>query len=191
MKKFHLYVVNRFPPGNIFSNTLSLSDIFETISCHQLWSYSHYTPIEQILNEFGENDPEIRKEMDNWSFLDSMPPPYINACNNRDEYIADPDDSLRQNMARYDKQYCRKLTVKLGIRVTYQSLDYIDQIWSSIAEHFVLPSLSVILDSIHRGCVEITWYVPSLYALQIQANISDSTDFFQANKVIQLVIDVR
>ncbi len=37
--------------------------------------------------------------------------------------------------------------------------------------------------------MEITWYVPSLYALQIQANISDSADFFQANKVIQLVID--
>ncbi len=195
VKKFHLYVVNLFPPGDIFSNTLSLSDIFETVSCHQLWNYSHYTPIEHILNEFGENDPEMKKKMKDYKSelagfnATTKIVHYIDSCDYRDEDIADPDDSLRQNMARYDKRYYRKLTVKLDIRVTDKSLDYTDQIWSSIAEHFVLPSLSVILDSIHRGCVEVTWYVPSLYALQILANISDSTDFFQANKVIQLVID--
>ncbi len=56
MKKLHLYIVNLFPPGDIFLNTLSPLDIFKTISRHRLWNYSHYTPVEQILNEFTEND---------------------------------------------------------------------------------------------------------------------------------------
>ncbi len=100
VKKFHLYVVNLFAPGDFFLNTLSLSDIFETVSRHQLWNYSHYTPIEHILNEFGENDPEMKKKMKDYKSefagfnATTKIVDYIDACNYRDEDIADPDDSL-------------------------------------------------------------------------------------------------
>ncbi len=105
MKKFNLYIVNLFPPGDIILNTLSLSDIFETVSRHQLWNYSHYTPIEQILNKFGENYPEMKKKMKDYRSelagfnATTKIVDYIDACDYRDEDIADPDDSLRQNMA--------------------------------------------------------------------------------------------
>ena len=81
------------------------------------------------------------------------------------------------------------VTVKLKSRVTEKSLDYIDQFWRSIADHFLLPSLSALLDSIREGCVEVTWLVPTLSALQIQANIQDSTQFLEKLQVIRVIME--
>ena len=113
---------------------------------------------------------------------------YITVLKNEEE-IAEPEESLRQDLARYDKHYCKKLTIKLKARITDNCLDYIDQLWRSIAEYFSLPSLSVLLDSIHEGCIEVTWCVPTPLAFQIQTNIPDSTEFFQHREVIQVVLD--
>lgn len=113
---------------------------------------------------------------------------YIKICSDGGE-IADSEQSLRQDMARYDRQYCRRLTIKLKSHVTEKSLDYIDKFWQSIAEHFLLPSLSALLDSIQEGCIEVTWLVPTLSALQVQANIEDSTEFLKKCEVMRVILD--
>ena len=113
---------------------------------------------------------------------------FIKACSDEEE-IADSDQSIRHNMARYDKRYCRKLTIKLRARVTEKSLRYSDEFWRSNADHSFLPCLSVLLDDIQRGCIEVTWCVPTLLALQIRANIQDSTDFLRQLAIMRVVMD--
>ena len=194
MKDFRLYILNLFPPGDIIPDTVSVADIFEAVSRHQLWDYSHCTPIEEIVKEFVGDDLELRGWIDDYKSelagfkATTKIVDYIKVCNDEEE-IADSDQSLREDIARYDRRYCRKLTVKLKSRVTEKSLDYIDQFWRSIADHFLLPSLSALLDSIQEGCVEVTWLVPTLSALQIQANIQDSTQFLEKLEVIRVIMD--
>ena len=106
-----------------------------------------------------------------------------------EEEMADSEQSLRQDMARYDKCSCRKITFKLKARVTEKSLNYIDTFWQSIADYFLLPSLPALLDSIHSGCVEVTWLVSTPSALQIQGNIQDSVLFLQKHGVMRVVMD--
>ena len=194
MEDFRLYILNLFPPGDIIPDTVSVADIFEAVSCHQLWDYLNYTPIEEIAKEFGGDDIELRGWIDDYKSelagfkATTKIVDYIKLCSDEQE-IADSDQSLRKDIARYDSRYCRKLTVKLKSRVTEKSLDYIDQFWRSIADHFLLPSLSVLLDSIQEGCVEVTWLVPTLSALQIQANIQDSTQFLAKLEVIRVIME--
>ena len=194
MKDFRLYILNLFPPGDIIPDTVSVADIFEAVSRHQLWDYSHCTPIEEISKEFGGDDLELRGWIDDYKSelagfkATTKIVDYIKACSDEKE-IADSDQSLREDIARYDRRYCYKLTVKLKSRVTEKSLDYIDQFWRSIADHFLLPSLSALLDSIQEGCVEVTWLVPTLSALQIQANIQDSTQFLENLEVIRVIME--
>ena len=194
MKDFRLYILNLFPPGDIIPDTVSVADIFEAVSRHQLWDYSHCTPIEGIAKEFGGDDLELRRWIDDYKSelagfkATTKIVDYIKVCNDEEE-VADSDQSLRKDIARYDRRYCRKLTVKLKSRVTEKSLDYIDQFWRSIADHFLLPSLSALLDSIREGCVEVTWLVPTLSALQIQANIQDSTQFLEKLEVIRVIME--
>ncbi len=59
MKRFRLYIFNLFPPGDIIAESVSMMDIFEVISRHRLWDYSHYSPIEEIA-EFEGDDPELK-----------------------------------------------------------------------------------------------------------------------------------
>ena len=194
MEDFRLYILNLFPPGDIIVDTVNVADIFEAVSRHQLWDYSYCTPIEEIAKEFGGDDLELRGWIDDYKSelagfkATTKIVDYIKLCSDEKE-IADSDQSLREDIARYDRRYCRKLTVKLKSRVTEKSLDYIDQFWRSIADHFLLPSLSALLDSIQEGCVEVTWLVPTLSALQIQANIQDSTQFLEKLEVIRVIME--
>ena len=194
MEDFRLYILNLFPPGDIIVDTVSVTDIFEAVSRHQLWDYLNYAPIEEIAKEFGGNDLELRGWIDDYKSelagfkATTKIVDYIKLCSDEKE-IADSDQSLREDIARYDRRYCRKLTMKLKSRVTEKSLDYIDQFWRSIADHFLLPSLSALLDSIQEGCVEVTWLVPTLSALQIQANIQDSTQFLAKLEVIRVIME--
>ena len=35
----------------------------------------------------------------------------------------------------------------------------------------------------------MTWLIPALFALQVQANVGDSTEFFQQQEVLQVILD--
>ena len=191
MEEFRLFIITLFP-RDIVSNTSSVTESFEAISRHQLWDYSSYCPIEEISMRFGGDDPQLsewikkyKSELAGFKATTKIAD-YIKVCSG-EEAMADSEERLQ--MTRYDKHFYRRLTFKLKTRVTEESLDYIDELWRSIAKYFYLPSLSVILDTIKEGCVEVTWLVPTPSALQIQTNIQDSEEFLQAHHVMHVMLD--
>ena len=196
MKKFRLYIVTLFRRCNrqsIIAGNHSVTDIFEAISRYSFWNFSSCTRIEKIAKQFGGDDLELKGWIDEYKSelagfkATTKIVKYIERCN--DKEIVHSHQSLQNDMARYNNDYCHKLTVKLKSHVTEKSLDYIDQFWMSFADHFLLPSLSALLDSIQKGCVEVTWLVPTLSALQIQANIQDSTQFLEKLEVIRVIME--
>ena len=194
MSEFLLYIAILFPPGDFVAYAKSVAEVFKTITYHQLWDFNSFTPVEEIVKKFGEKDPNLSKwirdyklELAGFKAVTKIAQ-YIQACSD-DEDIADSEQSIRQNVARYDKRYCRKLSIKLKARITENSLDYIDEFWRSIADYFVLPSLPVLLDTIKEGCVEVTWLVPTVPALQIEANMEDSQDFWTSLVVTCVEMD--
>lgn len=194
MCEFRLYIITLFPPGDIIFHASNVAEVCEAISHHQLWDFSSHSPVDEIVKKFGADDPELsgwineyKSELAGFKAVTKIAH-YIEACSD-DEDIADSEQSLEQNLARYDKRYCRKLSVKLKARVTEKSLQYIDQFWRSIADYFCLPSLSVLLDRIKEGCVEVTWLIPTVSALQVQANIQDSEEFLKKMEITQVIMD--
>lgn len=194
MKDFRLYVINLFPPGDIITDAISVSEVFAIISRHQLWDSFHYIPLEEIANEFGKGDQELCVLIDEYKAevagfkATAKIINFIKACSSEED-IADPEESIRMNIARYDKRYCRRLTFKLNTRVTEKCLSFIDQFWMFIANHFIIPSLSVLLDSIRDGCVEVTWCVPTESAIKIQTGITGSTEFLRKFEVTRVMMD--
>ena len=192
MADFRLYVITLFS-RDIVSNANSVAEIIEAISRHRLWDYLSYSPIEEISRKFGGDDPELsmwiseyKSELAGFKAITKIAD-YIKVSNEDEDSMAEPKDRLK--IARYNKQYYRRLSFKLKTPVTENSLDYIDKLWSSIAEHFFLPSLSVLLDTIKKGCVEVTWLVPTSSALKIQTNIHNSKEFLQANHMTRVMLD--
>ena len=195
LKKFRLYILASNNIGDILDGAMSVTDIMGALSYHQFWDFSRFTRIEGIAKKFVGDDKELagwirdyKSELAGFTATTKIVD-YIKVYSAEQE-IADSSQSLRENMARYDHQYCHKLTVKLESHVMREkTLDYVDELWRSIAEYFLLPSLPALLDSIHGGCVEVTWLVPTLSALQIKANIQDSTEFLKELKVIKVIVD--
>ena len=93
--------------------------------------------MEEIVKKFGENDSQLtgwisdyKSEVAGFKAVTKIAD-YIEACSDEED-VADSEQSIRQNIAQYDKRYCRKLSIKLKARITHKSLDYIDEFWRSI-----------------------------------------------------------
>lgn len=196
VEKIRHHVIHTFPPGNVVSNCKSIGEIFAELSRHKLWNFSTELPrstfIKGLAETFIKDDPELRKLIDNYRFqltgFKAMTniALYIKKC--KDNSIANSEQSIQSDIALYDEDYYSELSTKLNARVTERSLLCIDDFWKSIADHFLIPSLSSVLKSIEMGCVEVTWYVPTLSALHIQTKIQSSTKFFQEQKISRVTI---
>lgn len=155
MTEFRVYISTRFPPGDFVLSATTVSDIFTALNKNLLWDFFHFTPIEDVCRTFGRGDKELselisdyKSELAGYKATTKISG-FITECDDSDDDIAESTHFL--NIARYDRKYCRRLTVKLKDRVTQKSLDYIDKFWRSIADFFVLPSLPVLLGTIHEG----------------------------------------
>ena len=172
----------------------SISDIFRDITKHKLWDYMNYYSIEAILEEFGGEDGEINQLLRDYKMelagfkAATKIADYLNFTKPGGK-VSDTDSSLTPNMARYDSTFCQKLSMKLDARVEEKGLLYLDDLWKSVAAHFLLPPLPVLLESICEGCVEVTWLVPPSHAMQIQWNIDGALEFLQRSGIFKVSIN--
>lgn len=198
MKEFRLFIAALFPPGNFLSNMDTVIEVFDAITHNYLWDYYFYSPIEEICKEFGKKDHELTAWISSYKSdlagfkAATKIAEFISECND-ENYIADSEQSIGQYIARYDPRYCRKLAIKLNVQVTRKSLNYIDEFWRSVADHYLLPSLPVLLDSIHSGCAEITWLISPQAATLIEASslTLDSLALFHRFQVAQISLSNR
>ncbi len=174
----------------------SVGDIFKSITKHKLWDYMNYYYIEEILEEFGGDDRELTEWVRDYKtdlggfkavtkiadFMDCF-----KAGGGSIVDTGSADKSL--NVARYDPTYYSTLSVKLETCVKEKGLFYVDDLWKSITDHFLLPPLPVLLDSICEGCVEVTWVTPSALTMQIQWNMDGASEFLDKNEILRVAID--
>lgn len=195
MKRFHSHVVRLFPPGDCIPASSDPEDIFDALVKNGLMNHLHYDPpLESVAQRFGTSSDssmmalvrEYNKKLTAFTATTKLAD-YISKCETEDE--ADPDESILPNPAKYDKAYFKKLRVKLQIRITDETLKYIDDLWRSLAEHFLLPSLSALLDSVLASSLIIVWLVPDQIVQQILERISGASEFFRRHHITEVFID--
>ena len=169
-----IFLKGFFPEESIpeFSN---ISDIFKIITDHKLWNYWNYFPLKELVEVFAADDKEIM------SWLES----YKQDLNSYKETtkLIDYITVKEQQPARYDWHYYRKL--KLNMKFTSHTLNYIDELWEEFAELCDLPPHVALLDSICEGCVSIVWLIPSHLAPQIR-NTTPLTDFYHKHEITRV-----
>ena len=189
---FHFFMVALFPPGTCIPQSANVIKMFEAVTRNGLWSYWHFTPVEKIVTEYAPNDDEMKGWLDNYKKELSGYKATTKIADEIERYsideIEEADPNRRPTMA-YDPAYLRRLSLKLKTRVTEKSLEYIDDLWLSLAEFFLLPSLSALLDNIQRGCVEVSWLIPPHYVFQIIGNLQENSSFLQSKDIIKVFLD--
>jgi len=196
VRQFRLFIIARFPPGVFVPNTTDVVEIFEAITSNGLWSYLNYQPLEDVVLQFGADDKEMRKWVKEYK-ADLVG--YM-ACTQLVNYIhiVEPDISFDESdteqptipkQAKRDHRYYRELSVQLKVKMTKKSLSYIDDIWSSVSQFFLLPPLSALLDRICEGSITVVWLVPTCTVPQFLKRIHQARNFFQQHSIASFVLD--
>ena len=194
VREFRLYIIARFKPGVFVPDTTDFGELFEAITRNGFWDSMNYEPLEDVVLQFGD------KEMRDWVEEYKAYLAGFKACTKLVNYIrkvesnssfdeSDTEQPTIPKQAKYDRRYCRKLSLQLKVKITDKSLSYIDDIWSSVSQFFLLPPLSALLDCICEGSITVIWLVPTNVVPQILKRIHQARNFFQQHSIASFVLD--
>lgn len=176
-RSFRLYIATFFPKQkqHLLSKASNVFEVFEVLAGVPNWKYDSMSAIESVCKHFGRGDKFLRKMINDYKselagfravtkIVD-----YIK-FNNSKESNHDHDNvmSTQEAMAEYDENYCSKLSIKLNEKIKNESLSYIDHLWASLSYYLFLPELPVTLQSICEGCIQVTWFIPTIVAQKLK-----------------------
>ena len=197
-KEFRLFVINQFSPGDcIPPSPDSLLDVFEAITHHGLWDYFHYSPLARIVNTFGADDPEMaswvqtyKQDLKAYRLVTTIEN-YIEAdpaspeCAKHDLDVADP---TQVELAKCDpRYYC---PVEWKTKFTEHSLQYLTEVWELFSSHYLMPDSppTALLNCVHRGCISVTWLIPSGLIPPLIERVKIYTKFFRQHRIIKVMV---
>ena len=185
-EQVRLYVESRFSPIDcIPPPPADLKDIFGAITRHRLWDYFHCSPLIQIAEKFGANDSEIKvwvqtykKDLKAYSMVAKVKD-YIE----EDLLVADTPPIKR---AKYENHS----PVEWKTKFLDHSLQYLTDVWESFSYHYLVPDSppTALLDRVRRGCLSITWLVPSGLIPQLIERARSDADFFERHRFLSVKV---
>jgi len=189
IKKFRLFVVALFPPGDCIPPLpTDLSKIFEAITHHGLWDSFHYTPLMQIIRNFGAGDPEMKawiknykKDMRSYTLLTKIEDYIVSEI----VTFAEPPPAKK---AKYDPRYC--CPVEWKTEFDDSTLRYLTDVWEMFSDRYLLPDSppSALLDRVRSGCVSVVWLIPSHLIPQLLKRVQVDTNFFQKHRILKVTV---
>ena len=200
---FRVYLTSRFGCGDFISSISSVSEMINAVTTKRLWDYYNYHALEGVIKHCGKNDSEMIGWMEEYKIrltaFKATTKIYIADRNRKDNSLMDNslmDNPDKDNQKSYDQRFYSELSVKLrdsksgSIRkVNENCLSYIDELWTSLSDHFLLPPLPVLLEKICNGCIE--WIVPVIIALTInlKATSQGSMEFYREKNIVHMMVD--
>ena len=189
IEQFGLFVKNQFPPGNcIPPPPASVTEIFGAITHNRLWDYFHYSPLVRIADMFVAGDPEIKdwveaykKDLKAYSTLTTVEE-YIEAGLN----IADPPPA---DIAKYNPHYYCPVEWKTNF--INHTLQYLAEVWDLFSSHYLVPDSppTALIDHLCKGCISVTWLVPSSLSKTLVKKVNNDTTFLQQHHIIRVKVE--
>ncbi len=197
---FRVYLTSRFGYDDFISSISSVSEMINAVTRKPLWNYYNYHALERIIESFGKDDSEMIGWMEEYKTrltafkATTKISDYIKDCTD-DEFMDDADGEDYQKL--YDKKFYRKLSLKLResksniLKVNENCLSYIDELWTSLSDQFLLPPLPNLLEKIRNGCIEVTWIVPITIArtINMKATSKGSIEFYRQKNIVRIMMN--
>ena len=190
VKDFRLFVVNQFSPGDcIPPPPASLKDIFMAITHHGLWDYFHYSPLVQIVQEFGEGDSEMEawiqeyvKDLNSYNSITT-----IEHCI---EFELDAHtDTPPERKVKHDPRYYCPMEWKTAF--TDHSLQHLAEVWTMFSDHYLQPDFPLTAlkeEHVRGGDVTVVWLVPARFIPQLIETAKTNTKFFRKYYILKVTV---
>ena len=189
IEEFLLFVVALFHPGEcIPPSPTNLSKVFEAITRHGLWDYSHYSPLVRIVEKFGAGDPEMKSWIKEYK---KDLKAYAIVARIEDYIESDLDtcaDQSREDSAKYDSRY--NCPVEWKTHFVDHSLQHLTNVWDMFSDQYLVPDSppTALLDRVRKGCVSVTWLVPSYLIPRLVERVKIDTMFFNKFHIVKVTV---
>ena len=178
----------------VLESATSLDGIFRALSKHGLWDYLNYFLLQSIIEEFASDDDELNGMMEEYQkdltghILTLQIQTYLDAshyeCSGEGENMADEIASSSP-----PHQLFQKLSVKVDANVTDHSLNYVNDLWRSLANQILLPKPAMILHNIAEGCVGIMWLIPANLVEHVSKMAQETSTKFAEQNILNVMLE--
>ena len=191
-EKLHLFLTTIIPreSSQCLPKSSDLKKIFEAMTRNDLWNHHNYFPLESLIEEFGCGTdllPQVEQfKMDRSSFqIATKIKDYIPAAKS---LLAESDEPVESAPTKRDRKYLWKLGVKLDERVADESLEYLDELWRSLAKTLLLPPVSLVLHAIVEKSILVVWLIPAKLGPKAIEIARQSAEFFRSYPILSVTI---
>ena len=103
--------------------------------------------------------------------------------------MSDDENSADELVPAQKHKLFKKLSVKIDANVTEHSLDYITDLWKSLANQFALPQVAMILHEIAEGCLGITWLIPANLVEYVTRMAQKTSSVFAEKHILRVMLE--
>ena len=180
----------------VLESATSLDEIFLALSKCGLWDYLNYFLLQNIIKEFASDDDELNGMMEEYQkdltghILTLEIQTYLDASH-YEHSIEGEGENMTDVIATSppSRQLFRKLSVKVDANVTDHSLNYVTDLWQSLAKQILLPQLAMILHNIAMGCVGIVWFIPANLVKHVIRMARETSNKFAEQNILNVMLE--
>ena len=176
---------NQFIRKLLIRRTASISEMFETLTVEDAWDFLNYYPLECIIEKFG--DASTRKMMERYK-SDLTGYTLMTAIKDHLEAV-DLEHTTHRILPIPQEKLFVILSGKVKVKITNHSLKYVRDVWRSLAGRFSLPMPALLLHKIAKGCLEITWRIPSELSAYVIRKAKESDEYFKEQHFLRVSVD--
>ena len=192
LRSFILRLFGSIIHANCIPISSNVAEIFEAMTSNDLLTYWSYFPLEEIINNFCNDDLEMKSKMNQYKKdrsgfqLATKIKDYIPKARSKFPYSCDEPASELQ--PKRTQAYLAELAVKLEGRVADYHLDYLEELWKSLYNVLSLPPLYLLLDAVIMNSVLVVWLIPSDVAPKAIEKALQSANFFKKHPIVKVTI---
>ena len=180
--------------ATVVESAKSLDEIFLALSKYRLWSYINYYLLQNFIEQFAGDDDELNDMMEQYQkdltghVLTLRIQTYLNATHHPIA-SSDSDNSADEVTPLQQKhELFSKLTAQCEINVTNHTLNYVIDLWQSLAKQLALPRPAMILHDIGERCRGITWLIPANLVGHVTRMARETTNMFAEEHVLRVML---
>ena len=182
----------------VLESAETLDEIFRALSKYKVWDYLNYYLLQSINEEFASDDDELNGMMEQYQrdltghVLTQKIQTYLDA-NKYPIATSDSESSADENITslppKQKHKLYKKLSAEVKAKITDHSVQYVYDLWQSLANQFALPRPAMILHSIAEGCICITWLIPANLVTHVKRMAQETANMFAKQDILKVMLE--
>ena len=169
----------------VLDTTQNVSDVFVALTNRGMLSYENCHILHSVVDTYASDDQELKEEMRKYE-EELTGYALVTGMKEHVDAVSPQDEESEANTGLFTL-----LSLKVGENLTEHTLQYVKEMWDSLAHLLKLPHSALLFKKVAEGCIEMVWTVPSHLTDFIIRRAQESTECFREQRVLRVTVANR